>query len=158
MGLPRIYLETSVVSYLTAWPSRDLVLAARQQMTREWWDKQRSGFESFVSQLVLEEAAAGDAAAMKSRIDAVAGFLVLDVTPEAERLAAAMIRARLIPETVAADALHVACATVHRMHYLLTWNCKHLAHARVRQEVRDLVAARGYDPVEICTPEELMEG
>jgi predicted nucleic acid-binding protein len=152
----RIYIETTVVSYLTALPSRDLIVAAHQQITHEWWESHsRGGFDLYVSQAVVREAAAGDENAARRRLLAVEGLPLLDVTREAEALADRLVTSRVIPASAAEDALHIALAAVHGMDYLLTWNCKHLANAALRSEVETLLVAEGYRPPIICTPEEL---
>ena len=154
---PKVYVETSVVSYLASLPSRDLVTAAHQQITREWWAK-RDRFNLFVSQAVLEEASGGDAEAARRRANAIAGINSLDVTARAHDLARAMIDGRAIPSQAAVDAVHVATAAVHGMDYLLTWNCKHIANAAMRQRIESICREQGFDPPTICTPEELLEG
>lgn len=119
---PRVYVETTIPSYLTAWPSRDLLRAAHQQVTREWWDR-RDAFDLFISPLVLVECQAGDPTAAAVRLAAVAGLPLLDPTEEVAALADALARAVPVPPRAAADAIHIAMAAVHGMQYLLTWNC-----------------------------------
>ena len=153
---PKVYVETSIVSYLTSLPSRDLVTAAHQQITREWWAK-RERFDLFVSQLVLDEAAGGDCEAAGRRIREITGLGRLEVNASARALARAMIDGRAIPPTAAVDALHVATAAVHGMEYLITWNCKHIANAVMRQRIESICRQQGVDPPTICTPEELLE-
>jgi predicted nucleic acid-binding protein len=152
--LPRAYIETSVVSYLTARPSRDLVRAAHQQVTQEWWAT-RGGFECFVSQFVIDEAAAGDAEAATQRLLALRDIPLLDVTEEAILLAADLVAGGGLPTKARVDALHVAMATVHGIDFLLTWNCKHIANAATRGTIEDLCRAAGFEPPIICTPLEL---
>jgi hypothetical protein len=84
---PTAYVETSVISYLAAHPSRDLITAARQQLTHEWWRVRRPQFEVYISQLVLDESAAGDPEAAARRTTILAGLPLLDVTPAAVALA-----------------------------------------------------------------------
>ena len=154
--LPKAYIETSVVSYLTARPSRDLVRAAHQQVTREWWVT-RDGFEIFVSQFVIDEAAAGDAEAATQRLGALQDIALLDVTEEAILLAGDLVAGGGLPGKARVDALHVAMATVHGMDFLLTWNCKHIANAATRGTIEDLCRAAGFEPPIICTPLELLK-
>jgi hypothetical protein len=151
---PKTYIETSVVSYLTAWPSRDLVRAAHQQITRDWWAT-RGSFELFISQFVLDEASAGDGEAAVQRLDALRGLALLDVTEDAILLAADLVAGGGLPPKARLDALHVAMATVHGMDFLLTWNCKHIANAATRSTIEDLCRAAGFEPPIICTPLEL---
>src|SRR5437016_2539333 len=123
---PRIYLE-KVPSYLTAWPSRDLVRAAHQQITREWW-AHRGAFELYSSRLVVPECQAGDPQAAADRLAALAGVPLLEPTPDAAALAEALVRGIPLPDRAAADALHIAIAAAHGVDYLLTWNCTHIAN------------------------------
>ena len=117
----KVYLETSVVSYYTSRPSRDLVTAARQQVTREWWEESRSHFETYISALVFEESKGGDPVAATKRLEAIAGMPILKLTDDAERLANELIKSGQIPVEYLEDALHIALATVNGMDFLLTW-------------------------------------
>lgn len=151
---PRVYVETTVPSYLTAWPSRDLVRAAQQQITREWWDR-RDRFDLFVSPQVLMECQAGDPTAAADRMTALAGLPLLDQTPDVAALAQALVQEVPIPSRAAADAVHIATAAVHGMQYLLTWNCTHIANAALRPRIEATCRAGGFEPPLICTPQEL---
>ena len=153
-----VYLETTIASYLTSRPSRDLVLAARQQTTRDWWDLRRGGFDLWVSQIVLDEAAEGDQEAAERRLSLLAGLPVLDVDDEAIDLAASVVQEGILPEKAARDALHLGVATVRGADYLLTWNCTHLANAEIVRAVNRFLRSRGYEAPIICTPDELMGG
>jgi predicted nucleic acid-binding protein len=150
-----VYIETSIVSYLTARPSRDLLVAAHQQLTVAWWDQQRSHYELFTSQVVLAEARAGDPDAAQRRVAVLEHLPLLDVTDAAITLAAALVSGQALPAQAAQDALHVAVACVHGIEYLLTWNCAHLANARLRSRIEQICREAGYVPPIICTPEEL---
>lgn len=152
---PRVYLETTIPSYLTAWPSRDLLRAAQQQMTREWWDR-RAAFDLFISPLVLVECQAGDPTAAADRLVSVAGLPLLDQTEAVAALAEALVGAVPIPPRAGADAVHIATAAVHGMQYLLTWNCTHIANAVLRPRIEAACRAAGCEPPLICTPQELM--
>lgn len=152
----KIYIETSVVSYLVARMSRDLITAAHQQLTQEWWDSRRANFDLFISQLVIREAGAGDVQMAQRRLEAVREIRLLDLNDETVALAYELVGAGPLPEKAAEDALHIAVATVHGMDYLLTWNCKHIANAEMRSAVESICRAKGYEPPVICTPEELM--
>ncbi|MEO6596496.1 MAG: type II toxin-antitoxin system VapC family toxin [Planctomycetota bacterium] len=151
-----VYVETSVVSYLTSLPSRDLVTAAHQQITREWWAK-RDRFELFVSQFVLDELAGGDSEAAERRLREMVGIGRLAVVKAAHDLARELIAGRAIPPNATIDALHVATAAVHGIDYLVTWNCKHIANAVLRQRIESVCRQQGFAPPTICTPEELLE-
>lgn len=151
---PKAYIETSIVSYLTARQSRDLVLAAHQQVTRDWWAS-RASFELFASQFVLDEAAAGDGDAAARRLAALTEAAALEVTEDAIVLAEALIAGGGLPAQARVDALHVAMAAVHGMDYLLTWNCRHIANATLRGKIESLCREAGFEPPIICTPLEL---
>lgn len=151
----KVYVETSLVSYLVARRSRDLFIEARQQLTVEWWENQRDQYELFISEAVLQEARQGDADEITKRLDALAGIPILVVTDEALRLANELIKQGTLPAKAAVDAVHIAIATVHKMDYLLTWNCKHIANAHVRKMAGRFFRSIGYEPPVICTPEEL---
>ena len=148
---PKAYIETTVVSYLTAWSSRDLVRAAHQQVTRDWWAT-RDGYDLFVSQFVLDEAAAGDGEAAADRLKILREIELLDVTEEAISLGEQLVAGGGLPSKARVDALHVAMAAVHGMSYLLTWNCKYIANAAKRRRIEDLCRAAGFEPPIICTP------
>jgi len=152
----RVYLETTIVSYLTARPSRDLIVAARQQMTRQWWDGQREKLELYVSQLVLNEAAGGDSEAAAARLRMLDKLPLLPLTEEVGDLAKGLRKAGLLPQKAEIDCAHVAAATVHEMDVLLTWNCRHLANGLILGKVGRYLRARGYEAPTICTPDELM--
>ena len=152
----KIYLETTIISYLTALPSRDIVQAAHQQITREWWER-RDRFDLFVSEAVWEEAARGDSDAAARRLAALEGMAVLAVGLEVSDLAERFLQMRLIPAKAAVDAVHIAAAVVNGMDYLLTWNCTHIANAAVRSKIENTCRDIGLHPPMICTPEELME-
>jgi hypothetical protein len=139
---------------LTALPSRDLVRAAHQQITLEWWVR-RDLYELFVSEAVLEEARRGDSSAASRRLAAAEGLQVLSATVEAQALAASLLRMAAMPEKAAIDAAHVAIAAVHGLDYLLTWNCTHIANAIMRPKIEAVCRAAGIAPPIICTPEEL---
>jgi hypothetical protein len=155
--LQRVYLETTFVSYLTARPSRDVVIAGHQQTTHEWWDTQRQSYELCVSQLVLQEAAAGDPQAAKERLEVLQPMTFLETTPAALALAKELIQAGALPAKAGADALHLAIATTQGIPFLLTWNCRHLANATMRPLIESVCASNGLKAPIICTPEELLE-
>jgi hypothetical protein len=153
---PKVYIETSIVSYLTARLSRDLIVAANQQVTQDWWEKRRDDFDLFVSQLVIREASVGDEQASGRRLAVLAPIPVLDIDAEVEALARSLLDQGVLPERAAEDALHIAIASVHGIDYLLTWNCRHIANAEIQRVVRAVCLAKGYDAPIVCTPAELM--
>ena len=155
---PRVYLETTIPSYLTAWLSRDLVMAGHQQTTREWWDKRRHEFELFVSDLVIEEAGSGDPGAARRRLESMVNIPVLDAGEEVDTLAAELMKRVPLPPNAIADSVHIATAAVSGMDYLVTWNCTHIANAALRSNIEAVCRQSGYEPPVICTPEELLKG
>jgi hypothetical protein len=152
----RVYIETSIVSYLTARPSRDLVLAAHQQVTHEWWQRQRRTFELCTSQIALDEAGKGDPLAAVDRMAPLSELPLLPLTDEVRKLTAALLHASVLPENARVDAVHVAVATVHDVDVILTWNCRHLANASILVGLGQTLRALGYEAPIICTPDELM--
>ena len=147
-------VETTIVSYLTARPGRDAVLAAHQTLTRDWW-RGRAAYELRVSQLVIDEAAVGDEFQRARRLRALRGIPVLSLTDSATRLARELVRQGVLPEKATVDAFHIGVAAAHGVAYLLTWNCKHLANATMRGTIEAACRAEGLRPPIICTPEEL---
>jgi hypothetical protein len=154
---PKVYVETTIISYLAARPSRDLIVAGHQQITHEWWQISRRNFGVVSSQLVAGEAGAGDPEAAEARLAFLAGLTLLEITEEALTLAQRLLQAKAIPQDFPEDALHVAVAVVNGTEYLLTWNYKHLANAGMRSKIEATCRELGYEAVVICTPEELME-
>ncbi len=142
---PKIYIETSIVSYLTAWPARDAVRRGQQDITKQWWRNRRPLYAIYTSQFVLDEAAAGDSKAASERIKALAGIDLLDISPEVEPLADKLITGGALPTKARVDALHLATATLNGMDYLLTWNCKHLANAFLWDMIKRTCNSSGYD-------------
>lgn len=153
----RVYIETSVISYLLARPSRDLVVAAHQEITRLWWDNESAKYDMYVSEAVIREAGAGDAQAATDRLARLEMFSLLDINQDVEKLARDILATGAMPLQAALDALHVAVAAWHGVDYLLTWNCRHIASAHVRPRIDALCRARGIAAPQLCTPEELME-
>lgn len=153
-----VYIETSVISYLTSRPSASLVAAAHQQLTCEWWDHHRNRFEQYISPMVLDEAGRGDPEAAARRLEALNGFPVLEPTQSAAELVDLLISEGALPRAARDDATHVAIATIHRIDYLVTWNCRHIDNAETKPLIRSICAVHGYTCPEICTPEELMGG
>lgn len=152
-----VYIETSVISYLTSRPSRDVVTAARQTWTRDWWEIAADHWSLAVSELVLEEAARGDQSAAAQRLDVLRGLDVLPVSIEAQNLAQQLIEAGGLPPTEAEDALHIALATVFGARYLVSWNFAHLVGPDAKVRLLDAVRSCGREPALLTTPEELLE-
>ncbi len=153
----KIYVETSVISYLTARPSKTIIGAAHQQITLAWWEL-RSDYELLVSQSVWQECAAGDPVAAEKRLAALEGIAVLGVTQEMIGLAEALIQEAIIPAKAIEDALHIAVSTLHHVDFLLTWNCRHIANPVIQEKIAVYLEQLGLFLPIICTPEELLGG
>ena len=151
----QVYIETTFVSYLTARPSRDVVIAGHQQSTHEWWDTCRADYELCASELVFREAEGGDPDAARERLDVLKAMILLQTRPEALALAEELVQAGALPAKAADDALHIAIAADQKIAYLLTWNLRHMANATMRSLIETVCAGKGYKAPIICTPEEL---
>ena len=155
--MPTVYLETTIPSYLAALPSRDLVIAAHQQITHEWWQNARSRFDLFVSEAVLDEIRAGDPDAVARRLQTVAGLPVLQLNDEVRGLVHEYDRRLGLVGRARADVPHFAFAVAYETDYLLTWNCSHIANGEIIRRLMEANAELGrFTPLSL-TPEELME-
>ena len=155
---PSLYVETSVISYLTARLSANLVVAARQRITRAWWETRRDGYDLVVSPIVLEEVSEGDADAAAARLEPLRGIEIVGVSPGTDRLAADLLTTVPLPEKATTDAAHIALAATAGADYLLTWNFKHIANPTLRDRIADVCRSNGYEPSTLCSPEDLLEG
>ena len=153
---PRLYLETTIPSYLAARRSRDLRLAADQETTQQWSESKRLGFLLFISTTVLKEVRRGDPAIAEARLAWLAGVPLLGDLPEAAELAKRLLRDEIIPAVAADDATHVALVAAHKMDFLLTWNCKHINNHYIRARIHRACSTVGLVCPDICTPAELM--
>jgi hypothetical protein len=153
---PKLYLETTIPSYLISRPSRDLVVAANQLITRRWWEERREQFDVCVSQFVIDESSAGDKLMARERLEVIKGVPVLDATPEALQLAARIVQLGLIPPRAAVDAAHIAMAAAHDVDFLMTWNCTHIAYPVIARRIADLCREYGFECPLICTPYALL--
>jgi hypothetical protein len=154
---PSVYVETTIISYLTARPSRDLIIAAHQQITIEWWESVRPSVVCFVSPFVIDEASRGDSDYAQRRLAVIKDFYILKVNAQIADLAREYFAALNIPEQAKLDAFHLAIAAWHKMDYVLSWNCKHIASGRVQKMLQEVNARIGIHTPIVCTPEELME-
>lgn len=154
---PTLYLETTIPSYHTARVSQNLIVAAHQAITNEWWEKESSKYTIYISQFVLDEASEGDPDASHRRLDFLAPFLLLEATDEVLELTKTILNTPFFPRKAIRDASHIAIAAVHGLEYLLTWNCKHINNATFKDNLRRECEKQGYHFPIICTPEELME-
>jgi predicted nucleic acid-binding protein len=153
---PSVYLETSFISYLTGPLSQNMLVATHQHITREWWKTRRLEFELFISPFVVEEVRQGNATQSANRLAMLKNLPSLEQNDEVVELAKAFVQTQLVPSKVANDAYHIATATVHQLNYLLTWNCKHIANAKIQSRLRQVSQQRGYELPILCTPYELL--
>ena len=115
-------------------------------------------YDSVISELVILEASAGNKQMAQKRLQFLENMILLEAKPEAEKLTEDIIQSNILPEKAAADASHIAIAATHELDYLLTWNCKHIANAKIFPKIFEIVKNEGYKPPVICTPEELLGG
>jgi len=151
----KVYVETSVISYLTARPSKNVIEAGHQQSTYLFWDR-RSEFDLVASELVVVECGAGDTSAASKRLDALLAMPLLDITPRSVELAKGLVAAGIVPARASEDAMHISIATVHFVDYLLTWNCRHIANPEIQARIAEHFQKQGLFLPFICTPDELL--
>ena len=151
----RIYIESTIPSYVVARPARDLLQAARQQTSKDWWELKRHQHELFTSQIVLAEISSGETEMAKQRLETLAGIPVRRVNEQAENLTLEILGSGLLPADADRDAGHIALATVYEMDILLSWNCRHIANAAIQARLRKLAAKSGLTLPVLCTPDEL---
>jgi hypothetical protein len=153
---PTVYVETSVISYLVARPSADLITRANQKITTDWWSV-RNRFVLVISQLVIDEISGGDPVYATKRLAATHGLPLVDDSERVAALAETLLRRASLPAKAAGDAVHVAIAAVNGINFLVTWNLRHIANAVIRRRLETICRAEGFDPPSICTPAELLE-
>jgi predicted nucleic acid-binding protein len=154
--MAKVYIETSIISYLTARPSNNLIAAAWQKETVDWWETQRARFDLYISEVVIEEAGRGDESAASRRLEALEDIEVLQLDNISVELSKALINEGAVPKKALDDALHVAIAAVNGMDFLLTWNCRHIDNAEMKPKIRKTIKNHGHKCPEIATPIELM--
>ncbi len=154
---PSVYIETTIPSYLTAWQSPQIVMAARQQITHDWWKNHRGNFDLFISQVVLDESAGGDPNASAKRLEMLRDIDILEPTENVGQIVDALLKQVPLPENAANDALHIAISVANGIDYLLTWNCRHIANATLHVPMEAVCEALGFNLPTICTPEQLIE-
>ncbi len=152
---PTVYIESSVISYLTARPSRDVVVAGRQTVTSDWWENHRHRFDLFISDLVKNEISRGDLDAAALRVQKISGIESLFISVDAENLAELLLSKGVVPSGSEEDALHIAVASAQGMDFLLTWNFKHINNAEKRAAIESVVESYGFACPQLCSPEEL---
>src|ERR1043165_7945941 len=153
---PTVYLETTIIGYLAMRLSRDLLVAANQQLTRDWWDNHRHEYEPVISRFVIEECGNGDPTAAQERSEFLQNLPVLQSTEKVDSLAKALAKGVNLPNKAVVDAYHISAAAANGVEYLMTWNCTHIANAALRHRIDRICRDAGYEPPVICTPQELM--
>ena len=151
-------METTIISYLAARPSRDLLIRAHQEATHRWWRTRRKDFRVFVSPFVIDECRGGDATVARRRLQLLRRVPLLAISDSVRHVAEVLLDREAVPRVAEVDSLHIALAAVHGMDYLLTWNCKHIANATKRLEIEEICREQGFEPPVICTPDETLEG
>lgn len=151
-----IYIETSIVSYLRQRPSSQVVMAARQLLTHQWWNDERAKYQLVASQFVIDEATAGDSVLAAERLAALDGVPLLPLDPEIANIADEIMLRAILPPKARTDALHIAVVAHHRVQYLLTWNCRHIANGRILPKIHKVLNDLGIQVPIICTPEEMV--
>lgn len=151
-----VYIETSIIGYLNARSSNNLILMAKVATTQEWWDTHRPQFNLYISQVVLDEVGRGDTEIAKRRLELLKNFPLLEVNQSVQNLAEQFLSKSNLPPKAADDTLHIALATFYGLDYLLTWNCKHIANAQIQKKLTEIAIDAGYELPTICTPYELM--
>ena len=154
---PTVYIETTIIGYLTSRPREDPIVSGHQNTTRDWWQTAADRFNLVASELVVRECSAGDQTAAEARLDALAEITLLQVTSDAAQLADALIAGHAVPESQPEDALHIALAVVNGIQYLVSWNFRHIVNATARATIERVCRDAGYEPPIICTPEELLD-
>lgn len=154
---PTVYIETTIISYLTARAPRDLTSASQRQRTVDWWDDERQHFTLVTSELTILEASGGDLNAAAARLDMLQSIPLLTQRDDAERLAKRLVETGAFPSVAARDALHVAICATNGIGYLLTWNFKHLANVFLRDKITETCEDFGVAAPLICTPDEIRE-
>jgi predicted nucleic acid-binding protein len=151
-----VYIETSIIGYLTARSTKNLILAANIEVTRDWWESRRSAFTLYISQVVLDEVARGDTEIAAQRLDILSRLPLVELNKAVRDLSAQFLTRSNLPPKASDDAVHIAAATVHSLDYLLTWNCKHIANAQIQRKLAQISLDFGYQLPIICTPYELL--
>ena len=152
-----VYIETSIVSYLRENPAAAAETVQRQGITRRWWEDYRVRYDLVTAQYVIEEAAAGQGDLATERLQHLAGLPLLPLGDDVDELAAEIVSRAILPADAIVDALHIACAAVNRVDFLLTWNCKHIANPLILPRVFRTLDDFGIPFPVICTPQDMLD-
>lgn len=155
--IPKVYVEATVVSYLTARPSNNPILASRQRASQRLWQNYADRFEFVISPVVRNEIERGNAVAAQKRLEIISPLTVLEILPEASMLVQKLLDAGAVPLNSVPDAQHIAIATAHGVDYLVSWNHKHIVNEHKLEHINEVCVEAGFKPTTLCTPNELME-
>ena len=151
-----VYIETSVIGYLTARSTKNLIIAGNIETTRDWWQNRRNDFDLYISQVVVDEVGKGDTEIAWKRLEIINGLPLVELNQSVRDLSSRFLMRSNLPPKACDDAVHIAAATVHGIDYLLTWNCKHIANAQIQRKLAEISLDLGYELPIICTPYELL--
>jgi hypothetical protein len=150
-----LYIETTIPSYATARTSPDLIIAARQALTKLFWEQERNNYLLYTSQYVLDECGLGDPEAAHKRLDLMKGITVLPKTDKINTLSAIYLNLLNIPDRAKADSSHLATCVIFKIDYLLSWNCTHLGFNSY-VKVLDYNSKHGLEAPLLVTPDYLI--
>lgn len=152
-----VYLETTVIGNIAGRVHPDLAMAARQSVTRRWWESASDRYELFVSALVIEECNGGDPTAATERNSVIEGLPLIEGGGDAKTLADLLLDGHAVPNSEPRDATHIAIAAVNGIEFLATWNFRHILNPATQHLIDSICRDAGYEPATICTPEQLLE-
>jgi len=132
-------------------------MAARQILTHRWWNGERSNYELVTSQYVIDEASEGDPDLAAERLESLDGIPLLPPDPGVETIANEIMGRAILPPKALFAAIHIAIVAHHRVDYLLTWNCRHIANAKILPRIYAVLNDLSVPIPIICTPEEMVE-
>jgi hypothetical protein len=153
---PKVYVETSVVSYQSARHSKDPLVYAHQLLTHAWWSSAPAKYDLCTSALVYDEAAQGAPMMAAKRLTLLNQLQSLPPSLYIAEVARALIRAAALPDKAVRDAEHIALAAIHHIPYLVTWNFKHIANPVTSARIDSVLRLMGYTPSVLCSPELLL--
>lgn len=151
-----VYIETSILGYLTSRETKNTIISANMQITKNWWQNRRNDFSLYISQVVVDEVARGDQEIALRRLELLNGLSLVELNQSIRNLSAEFLLRSNLPSKASEDSVHIAAATVHGLDYLLTWNCKHIANAQIQKKLCQISLEFGYELPVICTPYELL--
>ena len=152
-----VYIETTVIGNIAGRIHPNPRIAARQNITREWWLIAASHYRLLASAMVISECSDGDASAATERLQVLDGIELLASSEDVDALAQALIDNRAVPASESRDAFHIAIAAVNGVQYIATWNFKHILNPTLQGTIALVCRECGYEPPIICTPEQLLE-